>query len=325
MNAIISGSNGFIGKHLVKQLLEKGFNVRCLDLQHSDKIENVSYYNIDLTDKDALIKSNVLRDVDYVFHLAGVTKRTSLDEFRVGNVLPTDNLVRTLQMQNTKLKRFVFISSQAAAGPALSYSDPVTEDTPPRPVEAYGMSKLEAEYLVRFQSEKLPITIIRPCSVYGPGDVDFLPIFKQVRSHLSLYPGNKDKFVSIIFIEDLVSGIFKAAASNSTISKVYFLGSDKPVSWQEIYHTIAEIQVKKVLELNLPQKLITVAGRLGDIYSKLRGKYTLINLQKIALSKPKYWICSSNAAQRDFGFKTRHTLKEGFLKTYQYILDNGIL
>ena len=122
MIAVVTGSNGFIGSHLVEELLRQDFSVRCVDLQDAaryvDEHPNITYCKIDCADIDALSQSNVLIDADYVFHLAGSTKDIKLDSFRRSNVLPTENILMILVEKKIPVKRFVYASTQAAGGPA---------------------------------------------------------------------------------------------------------------------------------------------------------------------------------------------------------------
>ena len=85
----------------------------------------------------------------------------------------------------------MYVSSQAAAGPAADPERPVSEDDPPQPFEPYGRSKLEAETLVREHPANVPWTIVRPSAVYGPGDGDFLTLFRQAAHGVGVYPGSR--------------------------------------------------------------------------------------------------------------------------------------
>lgn len=322
MIAVVTGSNGFIGSHLVEALLEQGFYIRCLHFtNHGSTSKNrsrIEHYTIDYTDPHAIMETRALEDAEYVFHLAGVTKCLTMEEFRSGNVLPTKNLLQVLVKGKNQLKRIVYISSQAAAGPANTFDNPITEANIPEPIESYGQSKLEAERIVQAYADKIPFTIIRPCAVYGPRDVDFLNVVRLIDNHLSIYPGYRDKYISIIYVTDLVNGILRAAQSSATVGKTYFLCADEPISWCSIHNTFANIANKYVIELSIPQFIVDLVCKAGDAYSRITGKYSLMNSQKIALSKPNYWICSSEQAKQDFGFVTRVSLKQGMEMVYRW-------
>jgi nucleoside-diphosphate-sugar epimerase len=246
----------------------------------------------------------------------------TLEEFRNANVLPTKKLLEVVVEKGIQLKRFIYISSQAAAGAANSLDHPITELCKPEPIEAYGKSKLEAEYIVQEYADQVPFTILRPSAVYGPRDLDFLNIFKLITNRLSIYPGCRDKFISILFVKDLVNGIIQAARAPNSKGKKYFLSSDEPVRWSKIHGIIAKVADKTVVDINIPHWIINFVSKFGNIYSKLTGKYSLINSQKIALSKPNYWVCSPQLAKIDFDFETHYSLEDGLKKTYHWYSEN---
>lgn len=332
MKCVITGSNGFIGTMLQAKLLEMGAEVRCLVRSESgarkpakESTNSITQYAINYADPESLIHSGALNDAEYLFHVAGVTKHLNLDGFRRGNVVPTKHLVQALTSLQTPLKRFVLISSQAAAGPAKSATIPVLEANDPAPIEDYGLSKLEAENVLRGQALPFSYTTIRPAAVYGPKDVDFLALFKQLKNGLGIYPGNRNSFVSTIYVTDLVDGIINAAMHENTKNQTYFLTKDIAVTWHQIYSLIADLWGSTLREINLPFGIISIAGSLGDIYSKITGKITVLNSKKIDLAKPAYWVCSSEKAQKDFGFDPQTTLSGGLRKTFNWYKEAGWL
>src|ERR1044071_4982329 len=127
MVAVVTGSRGFIGSHLVDALRRGGHEGRPLVVR-----------------ADHAVDASVLDGADVVFHLAGLTSSHSEAELHRANVDTTRALLSAIPSQ----PRFVFVSSQAAAGPARSIDQPVRETDAPNPVEAYGRSKLAAEDVV---------------------------------------------------------------------------------------------------------------------------------------------------------------------------------
>ena len=317
MKAVITGSNGFIGSTLVQQLSGLGHEVRCLTRPSSvAKSSNpkVRRFAIDFEQPETLASCGALDDADIVFHVAGVTKALTLKAFRAGNVAPTRVLLDTIERINPGLKRFVLVSSQAAAGPASSVDVPMTESMPANPVEDYGRSKFEAERLLE-QSYSFPWTIVRPAAVYGPRDVDFLQLFKQLRLGLGIYPGNRDSYVAIVHVDDLVDGILLAATSESSRNQTYFLTHEVAVPWPEIYRAIGAAWGRNIREISVPLGAVSLAGRLGDAYSKLTGRVSVLNSKKIDLARPRYWICSPQKARTDFGFAPKTPLHAGLRDT----------
>lgn len=321
-NTIVTGSNGFIGNHLIKLLLANDYHVHCLDMSRwpdiSPQSSKVTFHRVDLTNPRLLLNLPVWDNIKYVFHLAGVTRCVTIEDFRVGNVIPTKNILNVLIKKKVNLKRFLFISSQAAAGPAQALEIPTNEAMKPQPIEAYGISKLEGEQVVKSFRDEIPFTIIRPCAVYGPRDKDFLNIFRYLENHLGIYLGCKDNYLSIIYVKDLVEGILRAAMSPKSLRETYFLCSNAPIKWKDLYTSISQIIGKYMIELNIPQLLVDLGGQAGDFYSNKTGQFTLINSQKVALSKSNYWVCTADKASLDFDFKDRVSLVKGLTETYHW-------
>ncbi len=162
------------------------------------------------------------------FHVAGVTKRVTKQQFRQGNVESTQNLLEAIKVKEPTLKWSVFVSSQAAIGPSKTPDDYKSENECPLPIEFYGESKFIAEQIVQEYGATVPFTIIRPSSVYGPRDMDFLNIFKQINKRFNIYAGDRSESISIIYVDDLVEGIVQAEKSGHAEVQIYHLCEDEP-------------------------------------------------------------------------------------------------
>ncbi|MBA3010969.1 MAG: NAD-dependent epimerase/dehydratase family protein [Proteobacteria bacterium] len=327
MNIIITGSNGFIGKTLLNKLLNEypQANITCLVRSPKNSVnERVKNVTVNYLDLNSIIQSDAIKDVDYIFHVAGVTKSATKKRFWEGNVIPVQNLVAAVKQTNNNLKRFINVSSQAASGPSKSVNHYKTETEPDTPSELYGASKLAGEMILRSQME-IPYTIINPGGVYGPGDVDFLKIFKMTKMGLNVYAGVKEKYISLIYAEDLVDAIVDAAFLENTINKKYFIVDDKPFTWQQIHEEVFSIAGKKHFDINIPLPVISFLANFGSLYSVISKKESILNKNKIDLSRPSFWIASNEAAKKDFGFKTKYSIRTSLEKTYNWYLDKGWL
>ena len=107
------------------------------------------------------------------------------------------------------------------------------EDATCHPLTDYGRSKMEAEAVVRAYIGQLPLTIVRPPSVYGPRDTDVLNVFKNIKMRVNLQVGSVDQLVSLVYVEDLANGIIQAAFAENTTGKTYFLCEDRPYRWSQ--------------------------------------------------------------------------------------------
>jgi len=328
MISLITGSEGFIGKALTRELLKMGHTVRCLDLvQSTTWADNpkLSRITLNCCDENKLANSAALENVDYIFHLAAVTKETTLEGFRRVNVQPVNTLLKAVKNRRISLKRFVFISTQATARPTGDFFHPQHEDDEPEPVEFYGQSKMEAEQLVRRQKDYIPFTIIRPSSVYGPGDQDFLKLYKLINKGLNVFSGNKFQYISIIHVDDLVTGIIAASVSEETVNHTYFMANRQVTTWSEVHDLIKRFCSRKTVELNLPGPLVSLLAKTGDLAARLTGKPTILNSQKIKLSQAAGWICCTAKARNDFSFSTKYSLWEGIRMTGEWYRTRDLL
>ncbi len=297
--ALVTGSTGFIGSHLVDALLKEEAEVHVLLRRESkegylrEPIERgvVIPHRID---NYLDIPSSVKENVNCVFHLAGVTKGVTEEEFYEGNVVPTRDLLESLE--GIELDRFVYFSSIDANAPS-GY---------------YGESKREAEKII--ESESIPFTIIRPGGVYGPRDKDYSTLFKL--KGLFFSSRNMNRPHPLIYVDDLMDGTLKAAFSENAVGKSYDLCNDEPVSLKELSDVIAMQLGKKSSNIPLPEFVVHLAGIMGDMYSHLSGRSSLINTQKISLLKSDFKY-SNIPAKRDLGFEPKISLEEGVRRTLE--------
>jgi len=330
MIAVVSGSSGFIGSHLVDALLARGATVRALvrDGSAADALDpRVERSVVDLLDSRSVREATAWEGATHVFHLAGVTKRRTLAQFRDGNVVPTANLLAAAVARGRGAPpRVVLVSSQAAAGPAVSANRPVREDDPPRPIEAYGVSKLEAEQAARLHDGSLPIAIVRPAAVYGPRDVDFLRAFRLATRAVTLHAIPRDHTFSIVHVADTVDALLLAAEHPAAVGRTYFVANERPVSWRELYAEMARAAgVRPRLQLQIPLRAITLAGLAGDAVSALTGWHSLANRQKTRLARPRWWLCDSTRARGELGWHETRPLQQGIRETYLWYLQAGLM
>ncbi|MDA8091856.1 MAG: NAD-dependent epimerase/dehydratase family protein [Nitrospiraceae bacterium] len=316
MRALVTGATGFIGSHLVPKLLKDGYKVRCLTRKASslEKVSGlpVELYTGDLSDPGSLVEA--VRGVDYIFHLAGLTKTNEDREFYDVNARGTRNLVETAARENPGLKKFIYLSSLAAAGPVLEDLTPLTEEVLPHPVSHYGKSKLLGEKAVSEAAGKFPVIIMRPTAVYGPGDRDFYLLFKMIKKGIFLYWGMSH--YSLIYVEDLVRAIAAAATAGMECgkekSKIYFLSDGNIYSNLEIAAAIAQAMPwakrEKPVRIPVPRFLLPVAAAFSGIGGRDSG---IINRDKLREMRFKNWCCSAERARSEIGFEPLITLKEG--------------
>jgi nucleoside-diphosphate-sugar epimerase len=326
VKALVTGATGFIGSHLVELLLQKKYAVRCLLRTTSSTkwLKNlpVEYAYGDLFDDAAL--DAAVEGVDVVYHSAGLTKARTKEEYYRGNVIGTRNLLAAVRRRSQGLRRFVYISSQAAAGPSPDPT-PITEDVQPHPITTYGRTKRQGEEECLALMPSLPATIVRPPVVYGPRDKDVFEFFHTVYRGLQPIVGFGEKFVSLVHVLDLIRGIVLAAESPRALGETYFISSTRTYGWKEIGDVTKRILQKRVLRIRIPETGVFVVAGLAELGARVSRKAALINLEKARDMVQDYWTCDSSKARRDFGYEQQISLEEGVQGTIRWYQEEGWL
>ncbi len=318
MRALVTGGTGFIGINLIAALAECGWEVRCLVRETSNRRPLASYdieYIVGSLHDRGLLQDAV-RDVTYIFHLAGVTKaRVAADYDRI-NHGGTQTLLEACLASGRALEAFVYVSSIAAAGPSAT-GQPVVESDVPQPVGPYGLSKLLAEQAVLDVQHRLPVMVLRPSAIYGPYDTDFLQLFRAAKRGWLPSIGRETLYVDVCYVEDLVHGMMAAATCPEALGEVFFLGGACHI-WREVGCEVARQLGRQARELHLPRGLILTAAAVADTWARLTGQPSVLNRESLVERLQPYWVFDSGKAQRVFGYRPQVALAEGISRTLQW-------
>ncbi len=325
MKALITGATGFLGSHIAEALLKKNFSVKCL-VRNPKKLKWLEGLSVeivcgDCSDKKSLESS--VEDVDYVFHSAGLIRAVCSDELYLTNVRGTKNLVEAVFEKNPNIKRFVYISSQAASGPARDIRQK-TEGETANSISHYGFSKFLGELEVLKFREKLPLTILRPPAIYGPRDDGIFVLFNYAKKGFLPLPSD-EKFINISYVSDVVDGIISAALSEKTKSQTYFIGADKIFSWRDLCEVLKKNVNPKARIIRVPYFIFWISAFFSEIFARLKNKPALVSFDKLNEMKQKSWLFSSAKAKSDLGYSPKISLEEGVKITYNWYLKNDWL
>ena len=323
MRYFVTGGTGFVGSWVVKQLTDAGNDVTCLVRKTSNLrwLEGlpVQYCYGSLNDPHSMAEA--IAQSDYILHIAGVTKALKPEAYYRGNVTATQNLLNVTLVENSKVRQVVVVSSQAACGPSLP-GQKKTEEDPCTPLTDYGKSKLQADQIAQSFFDKLPITILRPPTVYGPRDTDVLEVFKTVKAGVNLKVGGKDPEVSIIHVFDLARGIITAATDNRATGQIFNICNPEPCVWSDVISILQGIMNKKVLNIPVPYAAAYAFAGIMELGAKLTGKPSILNRQKMIEVNAARWVYSSEKIRRILGFETEISLPKGLEDTYRWYLEN---
>lgn len=326
MKALVTGATGFIGSHLAELLIHGGNAVRCLVRSTSNTrwLKNlpVEYVHGDLF--DAQVLRDAVSGVDMIYHSAGLTKAKTTEEYIRANATGTRNLLEAAAAHNPGLRRFVHVSSQAAAGPSPTRT-PIGEETPAHPITSYGRSKWMAEQECHRLMGALPVTIVRPPAVYGPRDQDVFAFFQTMSRGLQPMVGVHDTYVSLIHVQDLVRGFVMAGESLRSVGQTYFITSKDVYNWKEIGEITRRIMGVRAISLRIPKAAVYGIAAVAEALASFSEKPALINREKARDMVQDYWTCDHRKALQDFGFQQELGLEEGIRDTVEWYRNQGWL
>jgi dihydroflavonol-4-reductase len=323
---LVTGANGFVGSHLTEALLARGYRVRCMVRRTSDLtfIQHlpVEWAYADVRDADSVRQA--CQGVDAICHCAALTRALDQETFRRVNAQGTEALAQAAMQANPDLQRFLYVSSQSAAGPSDGADDFLDESRPPRPLNWYSKSKLAGEQALLSMRDGLPLTIIRPSAIFGPRDRDFFAYFELVNRHLQLQLGRADRWYSFIYVRDLVELILLALENETALGQTYF-GSGPTHTYAELSQAIARAMDKRVLRITLPEAILTPIALGAKVQERLTGQPALLNEQRVLDMRQSYWLCSGERARRELGFAARYSLETAIQETADWYRENGWL
>ena len=309
MKALVTGSTGFIGSHLVEGLAQRGAQVRCLVRRTSDlkwlRGLPIEFVYGDCNDKDSL--KEAVKGVDQVFHLAGVTKAIDPKTYFEVNGLGTDNLIHACLENSPHLQKFIYLSSQAAAGPCCDERGKKESDEC-EPISPYGRSKRMGEKLAIEHAHQLPLLILRPSAVYGPRDKDFYFLFKLLSKRIKPCLSGR---LSLCYVQDIIQAILLASESPESGGEIFFLSDGHDYRMDEVGHIFAQAMGVSPLSIPIPKWFIFGVASFSEHLSKLFGRPSLISKGMAEQMVQENWRCDITKARTVLGFEPRIHLAQG--------------
>jgi len=275
MKCLVTGAAGFIGSHLCRRLLKDGFSVIGIDSfadfypkwikeKNIQDITRDSRFELISSDLESTDIENILRQVDFVFHLSaqpGVRASwgQNFSVYIKNNIQVTQKLLETAK--TVPPKKIIYASSSSVYG--FCQELPMTEKSPLHPLSPYGVTKLAAEQLcfLYFKNYGIPVVSLRYFTVYGPGqrpDMAFHRFFKAVAEEKEITVfGDGKQTRDFTFIDDIIDANV-AALHKGKPGETYNIGGGHQEILENIFPVIEDICCKKV-------KIVKVEKQKGDV------------------------------------------------------------
>jgi nucleoside-diphosphate-sugar epimerase len=324
MKIFITGGTGFIGSHFIDFLLKiKNIHIYALT-RNLKKPKWLNGRNITFVEGNLFSLPPLPSDLDYFFHIAGLSKATKSENYYTVNQKGTASLFHKLSSENANPKKVVYLSSLAAAGPCCN-GQIVTESKKPFCVTPYGKSKRLGEIEALQYKNKFPVVIIRVGPVFGPRDKDFLPYFKLINKGLLPSLDSKAGMMSLCYVKDLARALYFCIKKEVKSGEIFHIADPKPYSWDEFGMIVAKTLGKKPLKIKPPYLFLRLITGLSEIGAKISKNPTILNQDKLIEMNQEGWITDTSKAKKELGFETEYSLEQAVKETVQWYKEKNWL
>lgn len=338
MKALITGASGFLGTHLAQALVAQGHQVTAL-VRPASECRELTALGVALVQGDVTVPASLTSAVaaaDVVYHLAGLIKAFNQAEFLRVNEQGTRNVAEAAAARITP-PVLVAVSSLAAAGPSPTGGKRTELDTP-RPVSNYGRSKRAGELAAMALASRVPLSIVRPPVVFGPHDPSMATVFRMVsRRGIYLVPGRKPRRLSLIHVTDLVTALMMVAERGERVapntngeanaaSGCYYVADDVHPTFDELGQLIGRAVGREHVRILHSGPLMNYgAAGASEIFSRLRRRPSIFNVDKIREMLAGSWTCAADRIRAELGFTVGAPLEDRLRETGDWYRREGWL
>ncbi|MEI6217380.1 MAG: NAD-dependent epimerase/dehydratase family protein [bacterium] len=323
---LVTGATGFTGAVLARKLCEHGARVRAIARPSSNlgPLQGlpIEWHMGDVFDPAAVDKAAA--GVKYIFHVAAAYRQAGLadDAYRQVHIESTRRLAESA-MKNPGFKRFIHVSTGGAHGHIER--PPADENYPFAPGDIYQDTKAEAEIWIRdfARNSGLPVTVIRPAAIYGPGDRRLLKIFKMAAWQVCLLPGRaRGQLYHMIHVDDLTEALMLAAVHPAALGEVFICGDPAALALADILEIIGAEYGRKVRILSIPSWPLFFAARVCEAVCRPLGIAPPIYRRRVAFfTKDRSF--NTNKLRERLGYVCRRSTEQGLRETARWYLEQG--
>lgn len=326
MIVLVTGATGYTGGHLVKKLLREGSKVRALvrskEKEGELKKSGIEVVSGDIRDERAV--DLAVKGVDMVFHLSAVFRTAGLKnkDYWDVHVNGTENILSASVKYN--VKRFIHCSTIGVHGGVNKI--PADEKSPFSPGDIYQLTKLEGEKLAfqYWRDKGLPVVVVRPAGIYGPGEMRFLKLFRAVNKGIFFMIGNGEVFWHPVYIDDLINGFLLAGKVSGIEGEVFIIGGNEYVTLNKLVSAIADALKVTLKKIYIPAWPIQLAGSICETFCKPFGIEPPIYRRRVDFFTKNRAFSIEKAKQR-LGYLPQFDLTAGLKITAEWYREKGLL
>lgn len=326
MRVALTGASGYTGGRLLQVLRQRGDEVSALvrPSSVSDRLRESGATLVEggLTDGAAL--DRLVDGADAVLHVAAVYRTAGHPDsyYRDVNVGGTERLLEAAARAG--VGRFVHTSTVGVHGHVKD--PPADEDAPVAPGDIYQATKAEAEALaLQFHRERgLPVAVVRPGAIYGPGETRLLKLFRAIARGRYAIVGDGRSFYHPVYIDDLVQGFLLALDHDGAVGESFLICGPEYVSQNDLARAVAEHTRGRVLPIRIPAWPIQLLGDLVEAVCVPLGVEPPLHRRRV-----DFWTKSRafsiEKARRVLGYDPQVHLDEGVARTAASYQEAGWL
>lgn len=325
---LITGATGFIGSRMAERLHGRGVPLVLLgrlrneaEQKRASTLESLGLrvHEVDLTEQDP---APYVEGVERVIHLAAAQHEANRPEeyFEKVNVLGTRRLLEAAAAQG--VRRFVYGSTIGVYGQALAGE--IDERSAVAPDNHYGRTKLAAEQVVREFGDRLEISIVRISETYGPGDYRLLKLFAGIQKGMFFMIGSGENLHQLVYVDDLVDGIYEVATSPATVGKTIVLAGDEVLTTNDMCSHIANALERPPKKLRLPlAPFVGIAVIMEQTLGRM-GIQPPLHRRRLDFFRKSFFF---SPAERDrlLEWRPRTKFREGTMNAAKWYIDAGLL
>lgn len=323
----LTGGTGFLGSHIADTLLARGFQVRVAVRATSSHrwLEGKPLETMEANLVDEGDCRRLLSGTAGLVHCAGLVTAPSEELYHLANVRSTETLLGAAGEAWVKVGEdavFVLISSLAAHGPA-GLDRPAVEDDPDGPITAYGRSKLRAEAALKSRTRTYRTAILRPPSLYGPRDREFMPLFKLARRGWTARLGRRMTGLSLVDGRDAAAAAVAILESPAARGMFYVDDGRRGYDWEAMRAALEAMAGRRVRRLLVPLALLRLVSLLAGRGRAARSP--VLNRDRIADLDCVGWVCDGGRLTATTAFAGGREAAVGFRQTLEFYREEGWL